>query len=354
MNRQIIKMLIIKDFILFFRDKFFGIMTIFGIVLYIVFYFIMPSRVNETIEIGLFAPQASNMFYRNIKEEGLIIRNVKTEDELKKAIIDKELHIGISIPGDILRSLISGKKPRIFVYYPSDLPDEIKKIYTILISEMINQKSGFKIDMNDVKIVLGPDMGGKQIPYRDRMLPLFAVLLLITETLGLANLIASELETGTIQALLTTPMKVIDLFVGKGITGVFLAFSPAVLLMIITGSLTQNILLIIISLLLGSIMVTGLAFFIASISKDMMSVIAWGTLIMIVLFLPAITVIFPGSISGWIKVIPSFFLVDILYRAVNFNIGWSGNLNNIMVLIGINIVFVFLGIITLKRKVNEY
>ena len=351
MNWRTIKTLIAKDFKLFFRNKFFGVMTIFGIILYLVFYFIMPNTVDEKIEIGLYAPQALSMFYENI-EEGLIIRNMKSEDELKQAVIDKELHIGISIPEDIQKSLLSGKKPQIFVYYSSDLSDEIKEMYTILIGEMINQMSGFKIDIDEVEIVLGPDMGGKQIPYRDRMLPLFAVMLLITETLGLANLITSELEDGTIQALLTTPMKVTDLFVGKGVTGVFLAFSPAVLLMIITGSLTQNVLLIITSLLLGSIMVTGLAFFIASISKDMMSVIAWGTLLMIVLFIPAFTVIFPGPVSGWIKVIPSFFLVDTLHRAVNFDIGWSGNLNNIIFLIGFNIVFVLLGIITLKRKVK--
>lgn len=352
MNWRTIKTLIAKDFKLFFRNKFFGVMTIFGIILYLVFYFIMPNTVDEKIEIGLYAPQAFSMFYENIEEEGLIIRNMKSEDELKQAVMDKELHIGISIPEDIQKSLLSGKKPQIFVYYSSDLSDEIKEMYTILIGEMINQMSGFKIDIDEVEIVLGPDMGGKQIPYRDRMLPLFAVMLLITETLGLANLITSELEDGTIQALLTTPMKVTDLFVGKGITGVFLAFSPAVLLMVITGSLTQNVLLIITSLLLGSIMVTGLAFFIASISKDMMSVIAWGTLLMIVLFIPAFTVIFPGPVSGWIKVIPSFFLVDTLHRAVNFDIGWSGNLNNIMFLIGFNIVFVLLGIITLKRKVK--
>lgn len=288
MSWRTIKTLIAKDFKLFFRNKFFGIMTIFGIILYLVFYFIMPNTVDEEIEIGLYAPQAFSMFYENI-EEGLIIRNMKTEDELKQAVTDKELHIGISIPEDIQKSLMSGKKPEIFVYYSSDLSDEIKEMYTILIGEMINQMSGFEIDIDEVEIVLGPDMGGKQIPYRDRMLPLFAVMLLVTETLGLANLITSELEDGTIQALLTTPMKVTDLFVGKGVTGVFLAFSPAVLLMIITGSLTQNVSLIITSLLLGSIMVTGLAFFIASISKDMMSVMAWGTLLMIVLFIPAFT-----------------------------------------------------------------
>lgn len=352
MSWRTIKTLIAKDFKLFFRNKFFSVMTIFGLIFYLVFYFIMPDTVDETIEIGFYAPPAFNIFNESIEEEGLIIRNMKSEDELKQAITDKELHIGISIPEDIQKSLIFGKKPQIFVYYSSDLSDEIKEMYTILVGEMINQMSGFKIDIDQVEIVLGPDMGGKQIPYRDRMLPLFAVMLLVTETLGIANLITSELEDGTIEALLITPMKVTDLFFGKGVTGVFLTFSPAVLLMIITGSLTQNVSLIITSLLLGSIMVTGLAFFIASISKDMMSVMAWGTLLMIVLFIPAFTVIFPGPVSGWIKVIPSFFLVDTLHRAVNFDIGWSGNLNNIMFLIGFNIVFVFLGIITLRRKVK--
>ena len=352
MNWRISRTLIAKDFILFFRDKLFGIMTIVAIVLYTGFYFIMPKKVNETIEIGFYAPKASKLFNMNLEEEGLIIRNVKTEDELKKAVTDKEYHIGISVPEDILESLLSGKKPQVFVYYSSDLPDEMKEMYTIFMSEMINQLSGSKIGIETVEMILGPDMEGQQIPFRDRMVPLFVFMLLIAETMGLANLITSELETGTIQALLTTPMKVIDLFAGKGFTGVCLAFSQAVLFMIITGSLTQNILLVVITLFLGSLMVTGLAFFIASISKDLMSVVAWASLSMIILCLPAFTVIFPGLVSGWVKIIPSFSIVDILHRAVNFDIGWSGNLNNIMRLIGFNLVFISLGIITLKRKLK--
>lgn len=351
MNWPIIKTLIAKDIILYSRDKTFGIMTIVVIVIYIVFYFIMPRTVNETIEIGFYSTQPSNIFDNNI-EEGLIIRKMKTEDELKKAVMDKKLHIGISIPEDILKSLFSREKPQIFVYYSSDLPDEIKEMYTIFMSEMIAELSGSKIELDTVEIVLGPDMGGKQIPFRDRMIPLFVFMLLVAETMGLANLITSELENGTIQALITTPMKVIDLFVGKGITGVFLAFSQTVLLMIITGSLTQNTLLIIITLLLGSAIVTGLAFFIASISKDLMSVVAWGSLSMVILLLPIFTLIFPGLVSGWVKIIPSFSVVDILHRAVNFNIGWSGNLNNLILLIGFNVVFISLGIITLKRKLK--
>ncbi len=352
MNWRIIKALVAKDFRLYFRDKFFGIMTVFGIILYIAFYFIMPRSVDETIEIGFYNPIASQLFNMNFEEEGIIIRNMKTEEALKQAIIDQEYHVGISIPRDVQKSLLSGRKPQIFVYYSSDLPNEMKEMYTIFMNEMIYEWSGSPLGIEALDIVLGPDMGGKQIPIRDRMLPLFALMLLVMETFGLANLISSELENETVQALLTTPMKVIDLFTGKGLTGVLIAFSQSVLFMGITGSLTQNILLIILTLLLGSMMFTGLAFFIASISKDMMSVVGWSTLSMLILIIPAMSILFPGPVSGWMKVIPSHFIVNTFHRAVNFNIGWSGNLSNILVLIGFNIVFVFLGIITLKRKLT--
>ena len=228
----------------------------------------------------------------------------------------------------------------------------MKDIYNILLCEKIAQLSGMELNIRKSEIILGPDMGGKQISHRDRMLPLFLLMLLLTETLGLANLISTEIEKGTIHALAVTPMRVVDLFAGKGITGVLLAFSPALIMIILTGNLTHNILLIIISLLLGSMMVTGMAFLIASISKNMMTVVGWGTFFMIFLLIPAIAVIFPGPVSGWIKSIPSFFLTDILHRAVNFHIGWSGNLINILFLLGFNIIFVLLGIFALKRKVT--
>jgi ABC-2 type transport system permease protein len=105
-----------------------------------------------------------------------------------------------------------------------------------------------------------------------------------------------------------------------------------------------------VSLLLGAMMVTGIAFIVASVSKDMMSVIGWGTVALLVLVIPALAAMFPGAASRWIKIIPSYFLVDILRRAINFNIGWGGNIWNVMALVCFNIVFIAVGIAVLKRK----
>ena len=111
--------------------------------------------------------------------------------------------------------------------------------------------------------------------------------------------------------------------------------------------------LILLTLLLGSMLVTGLSFLVASLARDTMSVIAWSTLLLIVLSLPAFIIMIPGLESGIITFIPSYFLVEILHRTLNYDIGWAGNANNILYLIGANIFFVLLGIVTLSRKVHE-
>jgi len=53
MKWPIISTLVLKDAKLYYRDKFFGVMTIFSFVLFVAFFFIMPRSVDETIEIGI-------------------------------------------------------------------------------------------------------------------------------------------------------------------------------------------------------------------------------------------------------------------------------------------------------------
>ena len=351
MNWRIIKTLIGKDLLLYFRDKFYGFITVFSILLYLGIFFIMPRAVAEIIEIGVYAPHFS-FSAAGFSEGGLTFRQLKSEQDLKQAIQNKKFHVGISIPRDMQKSDNPDQKAQVNLYVPSELPDEMKDLYSMLVAEILNEISGYKIPVTLAEEILGPDLVGQQIPLRKRMVPLLVLMLIVTGTLGLANFITLELERGTYQALSVSSMKVIDFFVSKGITGLILAFSQALLIMAITGSLNQHLWLVVTVVLLGSTMAIGLAFFIASIAKDMMAVVAWGTLLIIAFLIPAFTIMFPGQISIWIKVIPSYFLVDILNRAVNFDVGWVGNLNNLLILVGFSLFFVCLGITTIQRKVK--
>jgi ABC-2 type transport system permease protein len=349
MNWDIIKALVSKDFFLFFRNRFIGIVTVLGLVFYILFYFLLPRAVNESLEIGLYVPVALPAF-EQVQAEGLVIDAVESEEVLKKAVIDGQYVAGIALPADIINSLMSGQKPKVSLYFASDTPEEIKIAVEVIVRELAYQQAGQPLTVEINEEILGTDMAGMQVPPRDRMRPLLAVFLIMFETFGLANLIAEELERGTVRALLVTPMTVKDLFVAKGIFGIGLAFGQAVFFMAIVGGMNHQPLIILVALLLGSTLATAVGFLVGAVGKDFMSVLAWGMVIFIILSIPAFGAMFPGSVTGWVKVIPSYYLVDTVHRVASFGAGWGDIWLNLLILLAFDLALVWIGILGIRRK----
>jgi len=349
MNRRIIGALIGKDLSLFFRNRFFALMTFLGLIFYLVFYFLMPSSVDETLKVGLYAPVMPPGF-EQIWEEGLEIEVVETEEALKEAVTEGQYIAGVVFPADMMEKFMSGQKPKINLYFAADTPAEIKDAITTVIRELAYLQTGQALAIEVSEEILGPDMLGMQIPPRDRLRPLLAVLLIIFETLGLANLITEEVERGTIQALLVTPMSINHLFVAKGVTGVSLAFGQGIVFMAIAGGMSRQPLIILTALLLGGVLATGAGFLIASLGKDFMTVLAWGILVFIILAIPSVGIILPGAVTGWVKAIPSYYLIDTVYQAASFGAGWGEIWQNLLILLGFDIALVWIGIMALGRK----
>lgn len=349
MNWTIIKALVSKDFFLFFRNRFIGIVTILGLVFYIVLYFLMPRTVDENLEIGLYAPVVPPAF-EQVRAEGLVINAVESEEALQEAVIDGDYVAGIALPADAVEKLMSGQTPSITVYVASDVPEEIKDSVAVIIRELAYRQVGQSLPVEINEEILGADVVGMQVPPRDRLRPLLAVFLIMFETFGLANLIAEELERGTVRALLVTPMSVKELFVAKGIFGIGLAFVQAVFFMAIVGGLNHQPLIILVALLLASMMAAAVGFFIGSVAKDFMSVLAWGMIIFIILSIPAFGAMFPGAVTGWIKFIPSYYLVDAVHRVASFGAGWGDIWLNLLILLTFDLAVFWIGILGIRRK----
>ena len=349
MNWQIVSALIAKDFKLYFRNRFFALITVLALVAYIAIYFVMPRTVDETLEMAVYAPVLPPML-EQAGSQGLELELMESEEQLKEAVVGGEYLAGVVVPPDFMDKLMSGEKGQLDVYFGIDTPKELQDSITVLLEELAYLQTGQVLSVRISTEVLGRDMVGIQIPMRDRLLPMLAVVILMMEMLGLASLISSEVVGRTVQALLITPMTIRGLFAAKLIMGVSLAFSQVLLFMAVTGGLNQQPLIIILALLLGAIMVTGIGFLVASGAKEMTTVMAWGMPAMIILSVPAFGVLAPGTVSDWVRAVPSYYLVDAVHQAVNFNAGWSDLWNNLLVLLGFDIVFVWLGITVLGRK----
>jgi ABC-2 type transport system permease protein len=118
----------------------------------------------------------------------------------------------------------------------------------------------------------------------------------------------------------------------------------------VTGAISTSPLLVLVTLLLGSLFITGIGFLIASVARDMMGVMAWGMLALVILTLPSITIMFPVIGSGWMKYIPSYYLVDTLHHVLNFGAGWGDIAGNLIILLVIGAAALLAGSLVLRRR----
>jgi ABC-2 type transport system permease protein len=243
-----------------------------------------------------------------------------------------------------------GEKPDVKIYFSPETTEVTRDLVRVLVEGMSYEQTGQITDVNSMEIVLGPDLLGRDIPLRDRMRPLFAVLLLLMEMFGIAQLLIVEAERRTVQGLLVTPVRIRELFAAKCITGVLLAFVQAALFMVIAGGMNNRPLIIITALLLGALLVTGISFLIGALSRDFMSSMGWIFVALIVLIVPAVGIMMPGTITGWAKIIPSYYVVLPVHQAVHYGSGWGEVWHYLLALAGFNLAFLSIGIAALRRK----
>jgi len=350
MNFGVIKALVAKDFALFFRNRFYTFITILGVITYLTIYFVMPSSVDEELELGLHAPVMPPVFEIIQQEEGLEFVLYDSEEALKEAVTDGTHEAGVALPADIMEKFDSGLKPFVTLYFSTNAPDELKDIIEALIIELSYLQTGQALGIELSAEILGPDLLGEQIPIRDRMRLMLAIMLIMFEMMGLASLISEEVEQDTIRALLVTPMSVRDFFTAKLIMGVSLAFVQGALFMAIVGGLNSQPLIVLTALLLGSALFTGSGFLIASLAKDMLTSMGWGITLLLIYSIPAFGVIFPGTVTGWAKAIPTYYLTNTIHQASNLNAGWGDIWTDLLILLAFILVIVWGGIMALRRK----
>jgi hypothetical protein len=342
--------LIKKDLKLFTRNQFYFIMTIFGLIMYIIMYFIMPRTMDETLKLGIYAPGMLAIENSLASNEGIEAKSFSTLEELREAVFKNEYPVAIALPEDLLSKLAKGEKPIITVYFSSSAPLEMKGAITALVNQLAYLVTGQASPLEMQTEILGPDLLGAQIPWRDRLIPMMAIMILGTEILSLAALISTEVEQNTVSALLVTPLKLHHLFTAKAILGIGLAFIQVLLFIVVVGGLSHEILTMILVLFIGSILVTGSGFLVASLARDMMGVTSWGMLLVIIFFIPALGGMMPGILSGWAKVLPSYHLVDAISRLSNYGASFSDISNHVLIMLGWSALFTVSGVLTLRRR----
>jgi len=349
MNARTINALLKKDFALFRGNRFYFFITVLGLVFYIAIYMILPAKVDEKFSLAMHAPVLPPAF-EMLAAEGAEVAFFDTDEALRQAVLDGDYQVAVSLPANIMDTWAAGGKPDITIYYASTAPPEIAEAIATLIKERSYIQTGQALQFDTTEEILGPDLMGAQIALRDRMRPMLAILILLTEIMTLASLIAVEIEQGTARALLVTPMRTSDLFAAKGVLGIGLALGQAVFFMALVGGFGNQPLLILTTLVIASFFVVGAGFLLASLARDTNAVTGWGMMVLILLAVPGFGAVVPGLLADWARVIPSYYLIDTVNRVANYGASFGDVAGNLAIMTAITAVLLGGGLLALRRR----
>ena len=270
---------------------------------------------------GVHQTGMDEVFEQAVDTQGTGIEFVmfETSDALRAALglgereVEEQLAVGLDFPADFLQSVAAGQQTTVQVYIDAGVPPAIRRAMASLVREIAYALTGNALPVAapaQETVILGEDRAGDQVPLREKMRPLAAFLILMVEVMALGTLVASEVHSRTVKAVLVTPTRTADFLMAKGLFGTALAFVEATLVMLLIGSFARQPLILLTALLLGAVLVTGCGLIAGASGHDFIGMVFYSMVFMIPLLIPAVAALFPvarpsGSRScpptGWCR-----------------------------------------------------
>jgi ABC-2 type transport system permease protein len=357
MNGHVVNSIIRKDLFEFSRNRFLVFITILVLVVWVVVFWLLPSSVDETVRVGVHHTGLDAVIggLQSDESVGLQLIAYPTEEDLRTAVEEGQDDViaGLAFPANFLEVTASGETATVQLLVPAGLSSEQRLLLTGFVSETAHAIAGNEppVDPATEAIILGTDRVGAQIALQDQMRPLLLVLVLMVETFALAALVAVEVQERTVVAVLATPARVGDFLAAKGIFGTALAFSEVVLLGLLIGAFAVNAPVIVVTLLLGAVLVTGFGLFAGAFGRDFLGTLFIAFFFMIPLMIPAFGALFPGSTAAWIKVLPTYGLVEALVGVAVDGESWAEVTPVLLLLAAWSVAAFAVGALALRRRV---
>jgi ABC-2 type transport system permease protein len=341
--------------ILFKKDLFQGprgFIFIWAVVMPIVLSFVLAAvfgtLTSEKPKLGVLDRDNSNLAIMLGKYESIKYRQYTSETDIREAVQDGVVDMGIIIPEDFDDAVKNNEKPEIKAFIWGESQAKNRTILTVTLNNMIREIADQKAPVEITTVTLGDE---QEIPWSVRVIPL---LMLFATFLGgvfiPATSLIDEKAKKTMTALIVTPTSVAEIFVAKGFLGFLLSLSVGIIVLLINKALGVHPLLLIMTMGLGGILAVEIGLIFGALLKDISTMFAVWKSGAVLLVAPAVIYMFP-KIPAWIgRIFPTYYMLEPLMAISQNGSGWSVIANNIFILMGIDLVVFVIFILVLKRS----
>lgn len=303
--------LLAKDIVLGIKDVFILLEIAFAVVLVLLLVFVVPEKIetDATVfisdETGLLEPLVDRLLADvDADIEGAVgDAFVDGRDAVIEGMIDNRSALGLVLTGDGRYEVEVLVQP----YTPPAIVESVKLEIADLLSVLSAGRGGYSPEVFDTVRIDGLREGVRDaIPFNKLLMP--SVLLMMVGIVGLfamVSVLGQERADGTLRAYRVSPGRLWEFLLSKhlmllaiGIATFSILYLPMMGYRGYLASLAIMVLTVIIGSSLGAIF--G-AFF-----EDPMAAIGWMFVVLIVLGLPAVSLLAPVFSPPWMKLIPSY------------------------------------------------
>ena len=237
--------IVVKEFIQMRRDRLtFGMVVGIPLIQLVLFGYAInsdPKRLPTAVLLADNGPQGRSLMYA-IRNSGYFefVRQLKTEDEARRALARGEVQFVINIPENFTRDLLRGQRPAILVEAdatdPAAASNAVGSLRALLGTALQNDSKGAleflaaaesPIDLR-VHALYNPEA---ETEYN--IVPgLMGVVLTMTMIVITALAITRERERGTMENLLSMPTRPLEVMIGKIVPYIFVGYIQVALILV--------------------------------------------------------------------------------------------------------------------------
>ena len=225
------------------------------------------------------------------------------------------------VPANFDADVVAGKQPKLTVYVnkKKNIIEQanFKSLVERQVESLVQRPPPAELNWINVHEET-ESSAGRDFNLNHMLLPLLLLLTFgMTGAFVVPLLLVEEKEKRTIDFLLTSPAKLMEVIAGKGLTGVVYSALIAAVLLVLNRQMIGNWPLTMLTILFGLLLVVAVGLLMGSLFQTTMQVNTWASLALLVLMAPSFTI--PGAppmLETAMRFIPTYYFVEALKLAL--------------------------------------
>jgi ABC-2 type transport system permease protein len=296
-----------KDVLMSPRNSIFFFALAMPVILTVLFQLVFGSLFDPEPRLGVVDYGDSEITAAVQEMEGIEATVLDDEEELRTQVEGHDLDAGLVLDEGFDEAVVAGEQPELGFYISGESLASDRIILSVTTIDLIREVEGEAAPV-DVAI---ESIGEESLPISTRLVPSLVMYALIVAAVFVpAFYVVAERESGTLQAVLVTPVKFAEFLSAKAVFGFVLAFFIAIVTLALNGALGSNYAALVVAMAVACLMSVEIGMIYATGSKDIKTLYTFIKTLNIFIFAPVIFYIFPDWPQWIARLFPTYWFIN--------------------------------------------